>query len=316
MNRKLLTIALLLFLAAGAEGWNHTGHKTVGLIAYRELSPEARSKAIQILMHHPKYEDWIKNVPEERREAHAFMMAAVWPDDIRETPEDMPKDHFINLPYVIGGIEIPASHSREAVLAADSVLKHLERSMEALRSEKDPVKKAKELCWLLHLMGDIHQPLHATAMHSPEMREGDLGGNVFIVAEKQVTLKPGAGYLPNLHSYWDGLVGTNQSWGYIVETADRCAKHPRSEFEEDLKKKGRFLDWAEESRDLAIHHAYLDGNLTGLSAKFVKGRLAENRNVYVPVLTKGYQTAAETVAERRIALAGYRLADAIAEALK
>ena len=315
MGRKLLTISFLLLLAAGAEGWNHTGHKTVGLIAYRELSPETRSKAIAILMHHPKYEEWIKNVPDERREAHAFMMAAVWPDDIRETPEDIPKDHFINLPYVIDGVKIPPSHSRESVLAAPNILGHLDRSMEALRSEKDPVKKAKELCWLLHLMGDLHQPLHATALHSEEFKDGDLGGNAFIVAERETTLKPGALQFPNLHSYWDGLVGTNQSWGYLVETADRCARHPRSEFAEELKK-SRLLDWAEESRDLAIKHAYLDGNLTGLSRTAVKARLGDNKYVHVPVLTKGYQTDTEAVAERRIALAGYRLADALGAALK
>src|SRR6202021_3878931 len=67
--------------------------------------------------------------------------------------------------------------------------------------------KAVALCWILHLCGDIHQPLHATELFSPQFPTGDQGGNQFIILRDP----PYADSRANLHFVWDSLPGDYQS---------------------------------------------------------------------------------------------------------
>ena len=56
------------------------------------------------------------------------------------------------------------------------------------------------LCWLLHLVGDLHQPLHTSTLISKQFPNGDLGGNLFLVSLKE------GGPAVVLHTYWDALL--------------------------------------------------------------------------------------------------------------
>jgi hypothetical protein len=315
LKRRLGATVFLALFSAGAFGWNGTGHMSIALLAYRELPGKVRGKVTEILKRHPDYEAWVKDVPEGERGAHAFMMASTWPDAIRKTPEDLPADHYINFPYAPKGARIPEGKTREEVLAKRSVLTHLNESVQILKGDPDPVRRAKELCWLIHLVEDLHQPLHTTALFSDRVPEGDRGGNALVVAARDTILKPGVERLPHLHSYWDGLLGSNESKGYLSETADRCAKHPRQEFESELKK-ASFPEWVEEGYALAVKEAYLEGGLQFLTDTEVRARLAQGKSVEIPALQADYQRRAEATAERRAALGAYRLADLLAELLK
>jgi hypothetical protein len=314
LKRRVVLPALLVFLPAGAFGWNGTGHMSIALLAYRELPEKVRAKATEILKRHPDYETWVKDVPAGERDAQAFMMASTWPDAIRKTPEDLPADHYINFPYAPTGASVPEGKTREAVLAKRSVLTHLKESVQVLKDDPDPVRRAKELCWLIHLVEDLHQPLHTTALFSDRVPEGDRGGNALVVAAQDTLLKPGVERLPHLHSYWDGLLGSNESKAFLYETADRCAKHPRKEFESELKKTS-FLEWVEEGYALAVKEVYQEGGLKFLTDTEVRARLGQGKSVEIPPLPADYQRRAEAIAERRAALAAYRLADLIGAAL-
>src|SRR5262245_54479824 len=111
MQRLLLTLAVYFAISVPAYAWNKAGHMVSAAIAHAVLKqehPEAIPKIVALLKQHPQYEStWAKRlddlqVPsEENREIYLFMLAARWPDDIRDTSEYHHGDwHFISLPYL------------------------------------------------------------------------------------------------------------------------------------------------------------------------------------------------------------------------
>jgi len=161
--------------------------------------------------------------------------------------------------------------------------------------------RAEKLSWLIHLVGDIHQPLHcATLVNSIyPAPEGDRGGNEFFVRVSD------SGSPRKLHSLWDGLLGTGTTANArltrsALNNAIRIqALYPRAALPE-LQSHRSVESWSKESRESAIHDVYNDGTLE-------PGQDAD----HATILPAGYTRHAKEVAERRIALAGYRLADEI-----
>ena len=75
-----------------------------------------------------------------------------------------------------------------------STLKNVDESAES---------RAVNLCWVLHLTGDLHQPLHAATIVTPQKPHGDeLGGSYFVIGPE--------GRKVNLHVFWDDLAGINR----------------------------------------------------------------------------------------------------------
>jgi hypothetical protein len=149
---------------------------------------------------------------------------------------------------------------------------------------------------LIHLIGDLHQPLHCASLFTDAYPGGDRGGNEFFVMPASRGIK--------LHSFWDGLLGTSAKVNSQVAYAIQLQReYPRRSLGE-LKKQTTPREWSLEGRILAIEKAYLNGQL--------KGSADED---HAPKLPDGYAKAAKSVAERRGALAGYRLADEIAKCL-
>jgi hypothetical protein len=153
------------------------------------------------------------------------------------------------------------------------------------------------LSYLIHLIGDEHQPLHCESYFSASYPAGDKGGNDFYVRPATRGVR--------LHGIWDGLLGTSinprRQWNYAIELE---AKFPRSALPE-LAAHATPKEWSLESRQLAIQYGYLNGNL--------QGGMGEDT---APELPADYTKQAKTVAERQGALAGYRLADEIRKHLK
>lgn len=93
----------------------------------------------------------------------------------------------------------------------------------------DDEEKAKHLCWLFHLVGDLHQPMHTTALFTTErFSEGDRGGN-----ETEIT--PGS----NLHSFWDSRLGGN---GLLPSTIGTRSVDAVTEFASEAAKAALCLD--------------------------------------------------------------------------
>jgi hypothetical protein len=293
----------------------------VALIAYRQLRPATRTRLRDLLQAHPAINTWKApdGTPPAEAEAFVIMKAATWPDYIRDPEhpgheDHRPEDHYINFPLPSPkDFPIPATATAEAVLSRPNILSRLDSCVATLRNAKAPaVEKAKDLCWLLHLAGDVHQPLHCVARFSRQYPAGDRGGNDVIVASEPgvVVTRPegdARAAWPTLHGGWDRILGNGEDAVAVREVADRCQGIPRKEFLGALKKT-EFRMWAEEGVALAADVVY-GKDLPFLTDREAPAQLSEKGSVAVPALPSDYLKSAGVIAERRVALAGYRLAD-------
>jgi hypothetical protein len=129
------------------------------------------------------------------------MVASLWPDQTRNynDPSTFPNWHFVDSPLIA-----PSFPFRGSPTPRDNILSGIGKSKAILRSRSALAQhKAEKMSWLIHLVGDVNQPLHcATLINSfYPAPEGDRGGNLFYV-EASGTSEP-----QNLHSLWDGLLG-------------------------------------------------------------------------------------------------------------
>ncbi len=317
----LLVIAVTgLWSAAPALAWNRTGHEIIAMLAYDQLTPEARAKVDAILKHHPRYrEDLLADEAATENGAaddaamarRAFIAAAAWPDEIRAGDHPMhkfhrPQWHYIDIPYVIGGMKSPAPPVPG--YGPGNAVEALDYSLHQLRDAGvDAESRAISLCWVIHLIGDLHQPLHASDLVSPQFPEGDRGGNSFIV----LTNPDRRGSQVNLHWLWDSMLGDYQStllMGMVVDGIQKRDEWSRAALHEELAKK-TVAEWAAESHEVAVRSVYLNGKLKGTSAAVLR----KDGAAAIPALPHEYRTASERVAARQAALAGDRLADLLNE---
>ncbi len=316
---RALALAALLaaigLVPAPAGAWSKAGHRVSAVIAYRDLasaSPDTIEALVAILAAHPAAAAFEARAREEgdspvARRERLFAEAAQWPDEVRKGAANKswnhPSWHTVDLPFVPAGVKLatpPADpQSRENLLRA------LPEQLRILRDAASPPEaRAVALCWVLHLVGDLHQPLHTAALFNDAFPAGDAHGNRFWV-------RPAEGAKPvKLHEFWDGLVGRSTRSSDVLAAATRLrADHPESAIkafaERPFVDAATFDTWVrEESHALARARAYRDGRLAGS---------AEKREA--PVLPAGYEDNARTLAERQLALAGHRLAAVLRQAL-
>ena len=212
--------------------WNDRGHMLVAFIAFRHLDEDVKPEVSRLLKLNPQYASWIgglpKQAPEDRRTLIALQHASVWPDFIKgadgyvadgpnngNSPPSGPAAaqnigyadknqhkywHFINVPFSHDGTP---THEPPGVNARSEI--ELLRAALGSASSSDSVK-SYDLVWLTHLVGDVHQPLHAIGRFTKLDPAGDNGGN-------NVTLNC-VEWLhceARLHGQWDGLLGRNAS---------------------------------------------------------------------------------------------------------
>ena len=225
LAKSLVATALCLTcLAAPAFAWNDEGHMAVAYLAYQKLRPEKRARVNALLKLNPDYAKWRAALPQGTTDADAdrmiFMIAATWPDQLRNDPEYMDDGskggnfpdgpdasrnigysdhlrhkywHFIDLPYSQDHTPLPPvpTPNAETQIAAFRA---------ALNSDKSDDIKAYDFAWLEHLVGDIHQPLHAITRVSANMPDGDAGASILRICA--------APCKDTLHGFWDRLVGS------------------------------------------------------------------------------------------------------------
>jgi hypothetical protein len=224
----LLGAFVVLALARPAAAWNAAGHMQIALLAYDELPEDTRARLATLLEAHPRFhDDFLPALPPglstpAERARWLFAYAATWPDVARGQPAyDHGTWHYVNLPLELSGSalvsckqarrELPASERRIAAISAerrargepaipagDSILAALPDNQRTLADRSAPREaRALALSWVLHLVGDAHQPLHAVALFTGErFVTGDRGGNDILLRERG-----------SLHRVWDGLLG-------------------------------------------------------------------------------------------------------------
>jgi hypothetical protein len=152
-----------------------------------------------------------------------------------------------------------------------------------------------------HLVGDIHQLLHTAQLFTTDYTQGDRGGNEICVRVTQ------AGQPMDLHRFWDGV--TTSSSNLTRRRNEATALRTRQEFQRSQLTElvsTDFESWAKESYEIATKIAYRNGGWIGNPKG---GSMDCTMVAAAPVLPVGYVVSASRIAERRMILAGYRLAD-------
>lgn len=296
-------IGVGLFVSSpAAEAWNKAGHMVSAAIAYADLqdrNPEVIGKVVGILKKHPHFDsDWapeLQEVAAGDRDLYLLMLAAKWPDDVRTNHRNYhhKKWHYVNIPYRPGtdATDIPDT---------ESILTTFETNRSKVISDSADVEaRAVALCWVLHQIGDVSQPLHTVKLLTDPFREpnGDEGGNLFYIKE---TTDNGT---KSLHEFWDNLIPKSQEFRVVKQRAEALSKRSelkREKLSDDLAFQS-FQDWAVASYKLAIDRAYLSGTLK-------PGE--EHDGTVIP---SDYQANAQDIAERQILLSGYRISDVMVE---
>jgi S1/P1 Nuclease len=311
---SLTILSLFGLFASRCIAWNSTGHEIVAQIAFDQLSPQAKSAILAALKNHPRLNDDLLHDPDRAKDSDLamFLRAATWPDMVRYPVHPMnhtehhSKWHYMDFPFELDGIKGPPpdlqwdGHSDPANLP-----QALDKMLTELKDPQTPKnRKAIDLCWLEHLVGDIHQPMHATSLFSKEFPTGDQGGNLVFIKNAENVSMP-------LHTYWDGIEGLALDYDTIRKTADRIeAEHPPAALKDQASDLS-VTDWAKESFELAKSSVYLNGTLPHIT----KAEWIANPNS-APSLPAGYQQQALAVADQRVALAGYRLAAVLEQVAK
>ena len=298
---SILTLTIALLLPQTAFGWNATGHELVASIAWDNLSPTARGRIIDLLLKAPdgaclKEMFQATGPNEDERKREFFVEAATWSDVVRPKNKDDHRPctsfhrrdwHFVDHFWkgVSGSATNPPTDLSTPPMAATNAVERLLNFRPVVVSNNAPADRAIDLAWILHLVGDIHQPLHTSGRVTATETSGDAGGNTFALGPKL-----------NLHSYWDGIVDRAKPRHTPNETFPSYIKRLTSTFEADFPKShfsnlqpGQFDAWAKESFQKAKNNAY---------PKSLK-------RDQMP--SAAYQSKTFGIAEESIAEGGYRL---------
>ncbi len=302
---RLLVATLLLLVTSQAHAWSEAGHRITGSIAFRQLTPDQQAQIVAILKQHPRFaEDFKAKMPDglDDKEQNEFMFqqTAVWPDIARGFKGENKKYHhstwhYINLPMFLTNEDRKLSPNVNVSLDPPdkqqeemNVVQTIRFARRALADRSVPdAKKAIWLCWLFHCVGDLHQPLHSTALFSTKhFPEGDRGGNSVKTEQKK-----------NLHALWDQFLGNKAQYRTARNKAIVFVNQQAAIGQAAVKK----LDekaWLDESfaiADTAVYDNEVRGHLR------VDGELPELK------LTERYLEEGGRIAERRVIEAGFRL---------
>lgn len=250
-----------LVLPVRSFSWGGEGHRVVVIIAQRYMSPAARRNARMIL----------------GREV-SFEQASVWADEIREMRPETGPWHYIDIPLSSSTIDAERDCPHRNCVTAK-----IEEFATVLRNRAADAQRRREaLEFVIHFVGDLHQPLHCEDDH-------DRSGNDRIVVF--------FGKPENLHHVWDTdiLAKANPDARRLADVlASRITASERVEWE-----RGTIEEWALEAHKIARRFAYGD---------LPRGRW--------PSVGEAYERAAAPIAEVQLERAGVRLAHILNETLK
>lgn len=278
---SLLALFILLGAPANVSAWGRVGHRLVVRLALRRLqttAPGVRAQVASVLNGEPVLE------------------ATMWPDDARFQQPYLTtyNNHFVDIPF-----ERPnylASEDCEFVPGkGDCVIKALDRYSGVLLTPGHSARERRDaLAFMLHFIGDMHQPLHATK------KDNDNGGN----SRKLCVREPGAAEScyedadhedkRNLHAAWDNYIITwtdlseNQYFNLLVNRMANMSQAQLAAMEQ-----GTTVRWAEEAHRVAVQNAYQLGS--------------PGRDGFYHITTQYYSNNRANV-EQQLMCAGVRLA--------
>jgi len=306
-------VAHLLVCSASASAWNSRSHMMIAAVAYTRLTPAVKTRVDELLRLNPDRDNWSALIPAgtsaTRKKMMRFMIAATWADRIKSNPayhldgshngNRPPEDpsasrntgyddfarhkywHFEDRPFTQDNTSLPP-------IPTPNLRTQITAFREVLASPQPDALKSYDLSWLLHLIGDAHQPLHCTTRVSAQQPEGDDGGNGVNLTGSSAD---------NLHSFWDGVLGGGQSPATALGSIANLPDPPTSA-----------------ANDLDVSH-WLDAcTAAAQQTAYQSPPIREGAGPFT--LTQAYKRKARKLAEQQVALAGARLANILNEELR
>lgn len=259
-----------------AFAWNSFGHMVVANIAYQHLNPAVREKVDNLVTYfHQEYPNM-----------HSFMQIAYWPDRLHSQKiETFTHWHYINYAFSNDGTPLKNLIDTDNAIWAFNTITVVVKNIKA-----NPYERARFLAFLIHIVGDLHQPLHTTSRVSAVHSNGDNGGNLYYVLYNNTRIK--------LHKLWDSSLGVfeGDDSPERVNTVTNIitSLYPENYFGNKINDFNP-ENWAKEGMNNAELYVY---------------NTPENQIVSPTYIEMGKQ-----VAEQEIALAGYRLAQLLNQML-
>lgn len=319
-NYPLLLVLFCLLPIQSALAWDSVGHRLTAAVALNYLGEDKQSLLLNILREHPRFEeDFLSQMPafvvngdEQQKTIWLLGQAAFWPDIARGLADDerekynRPTWHYTDGAWVRGAagiqgniyigierfadIEGLASESIRNERLVHNVMTAIDFNTWTLGNQASTAaEKAVALCWVLHLVGDIHQPLHTGSLYSARVfADGDRGGNA---------IRTDYG---NLHARWDRALadgGVSTNLPLILQQLAGFSQPGIQGIESD------WSQWLRESRQLLQASVYSEALIEEVSAAE-----RERRRVNPMALTDDYINQMQNIARLRIGQAGLRLA--------
>jgi len=279
--KRFMGFVFLLGFIVPLWAWHAPGHCVVALIAYDRLTPAAKTQVDAL----------IQTLPPIPGQANDICAAANWADSIRSQQIlAFSAWHFIDQRLTLSGK--PKHHND---VANPNVVWAINQAEVVLMSPTAQMyEKAWFLRFLLHFVGDIHQPLHTTSLFNQQFPRGDKGGNLYLITSPLAN---------NLHSLWDqgvGLVPDDMSRAQIQALVRQLEQqYPPSYFGaavNDLDSRS----WAGEGFRIVRADVY-----TQASSKCI------DPIAYGGAPSPAYVIQGQQIAGERLTLAGYRLANVL-----
>ena len=211
-----LLLPVTLARAPMSARWYDHGHRIVARLAELRLTPHTRDAVRDIL------------------DGQSLADASVWADNIRQYRHDADKLHYVNI--ALGGTYVPERDcpGGRCIIAA------IERDRRVLADPTaSPEDRVEALKFLVHFMGDLHQPLHVAD-------NGDRGGNSLTVDL--------LGHSTNLHKVWDG--GLIEAFGMGESEYFEALRREMGTMDLPALERGTVVDWAMEGHRVAVERAY------------------------------------------------------------
>lgn len=307
MYKAVFTFVLFLvvstFVVPNALAWDETGHKITAYIAWARMTPETRERVIKILLAAPEdaqlstFYAGYGSRKADTRKREFFMLISTWPDIIRDKNFNTRFTKYANGNWHYADTFWKLEKGKVVFLPETEpgglAMKKLADFDAMIRGNATDAEKAIAIAWLEHLIGDMHQPLHSSAKVTDSNPKGDQGGNLFLLTPKGTKREN----QENLHWFWDSIVVR-----YMPNSKDLCEadfldpiaeqimkEYPYDKMKETLQP-GKYDAWAKESLDIATTEVYKDLK-------------------WFEMPSDKYKEKAFKIAEKRLALAGYRMGD-------
>jgi len=322
-SQLALILAMFIWCDRPVQAWNSAGHRIISDITYDLLDDATRAKAVELIKSSPRFQfEFVDKMPanvksesDAIKDRWCFLQSSIWADLVRGNAEwSIEKWHYINKPFFLTDLDeialknakdiqqstiLPdkiASNVDPADLNAVQALRHCFERLASPTTSKE--KKSTYLLWVMHVVGDLHQPLHSTSLYSRgrfQKPGGDRGGNS--IKTKQSG---------NLHALWDGLLG-----GAGISLNEVRGRAQKLISDSKIKKLGEDsasgIDpavWVDEGHVVCKEAVYCKQILDEVTNKEFNPKVA----LATLVMTEEYMTNGGRIARERAIQGAYRLA--------